>query len=172
MTATDPWERLVDVLVRSEHSKADEQGVMLLTPVGVAVTLRDQVDLLADLAFAAGRRWAKTGDDWAHEPHPDLAQEECDLCGHPNTAHTDWWDSTENGGGCGFACRMCSCPSYEPPDDPRHHSPREPEQIPLPVAWRMLASGDPGAVFDGVFLLLHPDGSVTWTQHPEDADDA
>lgn len=99
-----PWERLVDVLVRSEHSKADEQGTMLLTPVGVAVTLRDQVDLLTDLAFDAGR----------------------------------------------------------------HHAAPEPEQIPLPVAWRMLASGDPGAVFDGVFLLLHPDGSVTWTQHPEE----
>lgn len=49
-----PWERLVDVLVRSEHSKADEQGTMLLTPVGVAVTLRDQVDLLTDLAIEAG----------------------------------------------------------------------------------------------------------------------
>ena len=49
------------------------------------------------------------------------------------------------------------------PTEPRP----EPEQIPLPVAWRMLASGDPGAVFDGVFLLLHPDGRVTWTQHPE-----
>ena len=45
----------------------------------------------------------------------------------------------------------------------------EPEVIPLPVAWRMLASGDPGAVFDGVFLVLHPDGTVTWTQHPEQA---
>ena len=44
----------------------------------------------------------------------------------------------------------------------------EPEQIPLPVAWRMLASGDAGAVFDGVFLLLHSDGRVTWTQHPEE----
>lgn len=140
-----PWDRLVDVLVRSEHSKADEQGTMLLTPVGVAVTLRDQVDLLTDLAFDAGRRWAKPSNDWA--------QEACDLCGHPNTAHTDWWDSTENGGGNGFACRMCSCPSYEPPDGPRHHAAPEPEQ---------------GAVFDGVFLLLHPDGSVTWTQHPEE----
>jgi hypothetical protein len=36
----------------------------------------------------------------------------------------------------------------------------------------MLASGDPCAVFDGVFLVLHPNGSVTWTQHPEEAEEA
>lgn len=37
------------------------------------------------------------------------------VCGHPFSSHTDWWDGSQFGHGCGFACTAadCECDDFE-----------------------------------------------------------
>lgn len=35
-------------------------------------------------------------------------------------------------------------------------------RVALPASYRLAAHGDPVAQFEGLHLVLHPDGSVTW----------
>lgn len=45
---------------------------------------------------------------------------------------------------------------------PQSSPPETPRRVALPASWFLGAHGDPVAQFEGLQLVLHPDGSVTW----------